>query len=257
MEFMYFQLKTYFSIYSPLVRTQTSISVAAPPSHDSQVLQVLNTAAQRVAQEAQTQVIGSRAPSEATPALELLAKQQHVLTVTAQALGETLDHGTTRVDATSQPSHVLAMASAAQQVVLQAARTITADRTALNTSMGIQTPQSAVQSQVTVNDVSVATQTAVAQAVGMSGPLSSEVDVLMTASSLLQQQERNTPPAASPPATLDPSQISAPLESGQPHSTGELLSRQAYPATGSTSAPTFLPPSLSSVPLPEYVPLQN
>jgi hypothetical protein len=202
-------------------------------------------------------VIGSRTPSEPTAALELLAKQQHVLTVTAQALDQTLDHGgATRADMASQPSHVLAMASAAQQVVLQAARTVTADRTALNTSMGIQTPQSTVQSQVTVNEVSVATQTAVAQAVGMSGPLSSEVDVLMTASSLLQQQARNTPPAPSPPATLDPSKNSAPLESARPHSTGEL-SRQAFPGTtGSASAPTsFLPPSLSSVPLPEYVQL--
>jgi hypothetical protein len=240
------------------VRAQTSgAQQPVVSSSDTQVLQVLTAAAQRVAQEAQTQVIGSRTPSEPTPALELLAKQQHVLTVTAQALDQTLDHGgTTRADVASQPSHVLAMASAAQQVVLQAARTVTADRTALNTSMGIQTPQSTVQSQVTVNEVSVATQTAVAQAVGMSGPLSSEVDVLMTASSLLQQQERNTPPAPSPPATLDPSQISAPVESARSHSTDELPSRQTFPTTGSTSTPTsFLPPSLSSVPLPEYVPL--
>jgi hypothetical protein len=241
---------------SPLARAQTSSTQSiVSSSHDTQVLQVLTAAAQRVAQEAQTQVISSRTPSEPTPALELLAKQQHVLTVTAQALDQTLDHGgAIRGDVASQPSHVLAMASAAQQVVLQAARTVTADRTALNTSMGIQTPQSTVQSQVTVNEVSVATQTAVAQAVGMSGPLSSEVDVLMTASSLLQQQERNTPPAPSPPATLDPSQISAPLESTRPHSTGELPSRQTFPTTGSTPT-SFLPPSLSSVPLPEYVPL--
>jgi hypothetical protein len=250
----YFQLKTHLSLYSPLVRAQTNIAPAVSPSHDNQVLQVLNTAAQRVAQEAQTQVISSRTPSEPTPALELLAKQQHVLTVTAKALGETLDHGTSSADVAPQSSHVLAMASAAQQVVLQAARTVTADRTALNTSMGIQTPQSTVQSQVTVNEVSVATQTAVAQAVGMSGPLSSEVDVLMTASSLLQQQARNTPPAASPPGTLDPSQISASLESVKPHATGDLSSRHAFPATGSTSASTtFLPPS-RSIPLP-YVPL--
>jgi hypothetical protein len=230
-----------------------------PSAHDNQVIQVLNTAALRVAQEAQSQVISSRTPSEPTPALELLAKQQHVLTVTADALGQTLDQGgATRADVASQPSHVLAMASAAQHVVLQAARTVSADRAALNNSMGIQAPQT-IQSQVTVNEVSVATQTAVAQAVGMAGPLSNEVDVLMTASSLLQQQERNTPPAPSSPVTLDPSQILTPSDSTRSHSTGEHLSMQSFPmstTTGSTSTSTsFLPPSLSSVKLPEYVPL--
>ena len=248
-----------YIICSPSVRAQTNIAQqpVVSSAHDSQVLQVLNTAAQRVAQEAQSQVISSRTPSEPTPALELLAKQQHVLTVTAQALDQTLDHGATRVDVSSQPSHVLAMASAAQRVVLQAARTVTADRTALNNSMGVLAAQSTVQSQVTVNEVSVATQTAVAQAVGMAGPLSNEVDVLMTASSLLQQQERNTPPAPSPPAAMEPSKIAACLES-RPHATGEHPGRQAFAisATTSTTAPTpFLPPSLSSVPLKEYAPL--
>ena len=49
-------------------------------------------------------------------------------------------------------------------------------------------PSQAPGTQVTVKEVSVATQSAVAQAVEMVGPLSSEVDVLMTAKSLLQQQ---------------------------------------------------------------------
>jgi len=188
--------------------------------------------------------------------LELLAKQQHVLTVTAQALDQTLDHGgVTRADVASQPSHVLAMASAAQQVVLQAARTVTADRAALNNSMGIQTPQSTIHSQVTVNEVSVATQTAVAKAVGMAGPLSNEVDVLMTASSLLQQQERNTPPAPSSPATLDPAQISASLDLTRSHSTSEHPSKQLFPMSATSGSTSLLPPSLSSVPLSEYVPL--
>lgn len=220
-------------------------------TQDTQVLQVLTTAAQRVAQEAQSQVIASRTPSEPTAALELLAKQQHVLTVTAQALDQTIDHGGTgsRLDNGTQPSHVLAMASAAQQVVLQAARTVTADRTAHNTSMGIQTPQSTVASQVTVNEVSMATQTAVAQAVGMAGPLSSEVDVLMTASSLLQQQARNTPPAPSPPASSDSVQLSASTEPTRPHSTPFPMSMTA----GSTGMPPFFPNSLSAVPLSEYV----
>lgn len=247
------------------MRTQTGVGQphGISASQDTQVLQVLTTAAQRVAQEAQSQVIASRTPSEPTPALELLAKQQHVLTVTAQALDQTLDHGGNglRLDVTPQPAHVLAMASAAQQVVLQAARTVTADRTALNTSMGIQTPQSTVASQVTVNEVSVATQTAVAQAVGMSGPLSSEVDVLMTASSLLQQQARHTPPVPSAPATLDPTQLMAPIEATRPHSASTLPSRQPFPMTGAAAStsinPSFFPPSLSSIASSEYVQRQN
>lgn len=209
-----------------------------------------------MAQEAQSQVVASRMPSEPTPALELLAKQQHVLTVTAQALDSTIDSGTgSRVDDGSQPSHVLALATAAQNVVMAAARTVTADRTALNMSMGFSTPQSA-PAPVTVNEVSVATQSAVAQAVGLSGPLSSEVDVLMTASSLLQQHTRNTPPAPSPPATMDPSQVSVSLEPTRPHTTGTLTPRQQFLSSlpsASVSAQPFTPSSLSS--MPEYVQL--
>ena len=65
-------------------------------------------------------------------------------------------------------------------------------------------PSQAPGTQVTVKEVSVATQSAVAQAVDMVGPLSSEVDVLMTAKSLLQQQ---TPVLT----TMDPT---------RPHSAG-------------------------------------
>lgn len=242
------------------MRTQTTIvqPTVASTSNDMQVMEVLTTAAQRVAQEAQSQVISSLTPSEHTPSLELLAKQQHVLTVTAAALDRTRDQPGPGAgsDVQPQPSHVLAMATAAQNVVLQAARSVKLDRTALNTSMGMQSPQTTAQTQVTVKEVSVATQTAVAQAVGMSGPLSSEVDVLMTASSLLQQQQRNTPPAPSPPATLDPTQISASSEPTRPHSTG-TLPRQSFPVTSTpgslTPAQSFIPSSLSSAPLPEYV----
>lgn len=209
-----------------------------------------------MAQEAQSQVVASRMPNEPTPALELLAKQQHVLTVTAQALDSTIDSETgSRVDNASQSSHVLALASAAQNVVMAAARTVTADRTALNMSMGLVTSQSA-PAPVTVNEVSVATQSAVAQAVGLSGPLSSEVDVLMTASSLLQQHTRNTPPASSPPATVDPSQISNPLEPSRPHSTATPTPRQQFLSplpSASGSAQAFTPSSLCS--MPEYVQL--
>ncbi|TFY82369.1 hypothetical protein EWM64_g1641 [Hericium alpestre] len=187
---------------------------AAPapvPSQDAQVIQVLTTAAQRVAQEAQSQVVASRIPSEPGPELQALAKQQHVLTVTAQAVDKTVSG---QGKDAAEPSSVLA--AAAQQVVLQAARQVAADHSAVAAaqfSAGLP-PTPASSSQVTVNEVSVATQSAVAQAVEIAGPLSSEVDVLMTASSLLQQQSRPAPMPSAP--ALDPS---------RPHSTGTVLPR--------------------------------
>jgi len=148
------------------------------------VIQVLTTAAQRVAQEAQSQVVAAGVPNEPGHELQALAKQQHVLTVTAQAVDDTV---TSQGNAITQPSSVLA--AAAQQVVLQAARQVAADRSAIaaaQISAGLPAPPVGTAGQVTVNEVSVATQSAVAQAVELTGPLSSEVDVLMTASSLLQ-----------------------------------------------------------------------
>jgi hypothetical protein len=157
------------------------------PSQDAQVIQVLTTAAQRVAQEAQSQVVAAGVPSEPGHELQALAKQQHVLTVTAQAVDDTVF---SQGSAITQPSSVLA--AAAQQVVLQAARQVAADRSAIaaaQISAGLPPPPVGTASQVTVNEVSVATQSAVAQAVELTGPLSSEVDVLMTASSLLHAQQ--------------------------------------------------------------------
>lgn len=162
---------------------------------------MLTAAAQRVAQEAQSQVVAAGAPSEPGHELQALAKQQHVLTVTAQAVDDTVS---AQGNVMAQPSSVLA--AAAQQVVLQAARQVAADRTAIaaaQISAGLPPPPAGSAGQVTVNEVSVATQSAVAQAVELTGPLSSEVDVLMTASSLLQaqqvQQQAQSRPVGPPP----------------------------------------------------------
>lgn len=220
-------------VCSPL-RGQPSLapgpSVSAP---DSQVVQVLTTAAQRVAQEAQSQVVAS--PNEAGPELHSLAKQQHVLTVTAQAVNNK-NTGEPQVGSSSQSN---ALAAAAQQVVLQAARQVAADRTVAAVSSGIAPAQAAqaVASQMTVKDVSVATQSAVAQAVEMVGPLSSEVDVLMTAKSLLQQQTRATPMAAPAGLAVDP----ASLESVRQHTAATLLPVSFSPAMAapSPSLPSF------------------
>ncbi len=210
-------------------------TVVAP---DSQVVQVLTTAAQRVAQEAQSQVVAS--PNEAGHELHSLAKQQHVLTVTAQAVNNK-SIGDPPAGSSTQSN---ALAAAAQQVVLQAARQVAADRTVAAVSSGIAPAHAAqaVASQVTVKEVSVATQSAVAQAVEMVGPLSSEVDVLMTAKSLLQQQTRvsTIQPIQALPVQgipVDPSSIDPAV---RPHSTGNTMSL-SYPVGNLPPAPS-LPP---------------
>ena len=185
------------------------------------MVQVLTTAAQRVAQEEQSQVVAS--PMDAGPELQALAKQQHVLTVTAQAFNNKGSSDLPEGAATQSN----ALAAAAQQVVLSAARQVAADRTVAAVSSGYP-PDHAPAPQVTVKEVSVATQSAVAQAVEMVGPLSSEVDVLMTAKSLLQQQTR---PINSPPAAVDPSQMAAPLDPVRPHSTGTMLHSYTLPSS--------------------------
>lgn len=194
------------------LRTSAAGLVPPPPvaTHDAQVMQVLTTAAQRVAQVAQSQVISSTdIATDPRPGLQALAKQQHVLTVTAQAFDhEVTGQGTGQcMDGTVQASTVLA--AAAQQVVFQAARQVAADRSAVAASQ-ISAGLPPLPAAVTVNEVSVATQSAVAQAVEITGPLSSEVDVLITASSLLQQQIR--PPLSPPAPVLDPSQRGLPMD---------------------------------------------
>ncbi|KIK98718.1 hypothetical protein PAXRUDRAFT_823568 [Paxillus rubicundulus Ve08.2h10] len=196
----------------PLRSATTSALTPPVATHDAQVMQVLTTAAQRVAQEAQSQVIASTSSIDPGPELQALAKQQHVLTVTAQAFDQEVSGQGS--EGPLQGTHVLA--AAAQQVVLQAARQVAADRSAAVASqISAGLPPPAPGNQVTVNEVSVATQSAVAQAVEITGPLSSEVDVLMTASSLLQQQ------------FLTP-----------PHSTGNL---SASPFPSGLTAPTNVP----------------
>ncbi|EJD02419.1 uncharacterized protein FOMMEDRAFT_21137 [Fomitiporia mediterranea MF3/22] len=210
---------------------------AALTAQDAQMMQVLTSAAQRVAQEAQAHVIASARPHEPPgPELQALAKQQHVLTVTAQALDQEVS---VHPEAVPPSSH--ALVAAAQQVVFQAARQVAADRTAvMSLATGVPPSQQAPgAAPVTVNEVSVATQTAVAHAVEITGPLSSEVDVMMTASSILQQHTRTqqmmTPVEQTPLA--QPS-----LDGMRPHSTGTVptqfsLTQSAIPPYTATAAP--------------------
>lgn len=215
------------------------------------MMQVLTSAAQRVAQEAQAHVIAAQHPGEA-PGVELqsLAKQQHVLTVTAQALDQEVS---SPPNAVPPASH--ALVAVAQQVVFQAARQVAADRTAvMSYATGLPPEQTPSAAAVTVNEVSVATQTAVAQAVEITGPLSSEVDVMMTASSLLQQQSR--PPSMAGissvpiPAASEPP-LPAGLDGARPHSSGTTVQpfapvlpsgMQPYPSTSAVPPLTNLVP---------------
>ncbi|KAF9246151.1 hypothetical protein BU15DRAFT_39764 [Melanogaster broomeanus] len=222
-------------------------SALAPPvatTHDAQVMQVLTSAAQRVAQEAQSQVIASTSSNEPGPELQALAKQQHVLTVTAQAFDQEVSGQGS--DRPMQGTNVLA--AAAQQVVLQAARQVAADRSAAVASQISAGLPPAPANQVTVNEVSVATQSAVAQAVEITGPLSSEVDVLMTASSLLQQHLRA--PISPPVPMLDPTQQISPLDAVRPHPTTTL---SVAPFPSSLTAPANPScPYPASIALPDF-----
>ncbi|KAG8217867.1 hypothetical protein J3R82DRAFT_6033 [Butyriboletus roseoflavus] len=228
------------------LRSTTALSIApSVASHDAQVMQVLTTAAQRVAQEAQSQVIASTTSNEHVPELQALAKQQHVLTVTAHAFDQEVSG-----QRSETPLQTNVLAVAAQQVVLQAARQVAADRSAAVASQicaGLPPPPSGA-TQVTVNEVSVATQSAVAQAVEITGPLSSEVDVLITASSLLQQQTRGPVTPSAP--TLDPIQRIVPVDVARPRSTS-LVSVTSFPSSvnNSTGSVVSYP---SAVSLPDF-----
>ncbi|TFK55132.1 hypothetical protein OE88DRAFT_1732399 [Heliocybe sulcata] len=220
-------------------RRQSMLGQGSPlAAQDSQVVQVLTTAAQRVAQEAQSQVVAARSLTDPGPELQALAKQQHVLTVTAQALDKEL----TSTEAPTESSAVLA--AAAHQVVFQAARQVAADKSAAAASQlsaGIP-PSPSTSTQVTVTDVSMVTQTAVAHAVGIMGPLSNEVEVLMTANSLLQHQTMGTLNGST--GTLDPAQLAVTMDHGRPHSTGNLPSQFGVsPLNVAAHAPAGFPPA--------------
>lgn len=209
--------------FYPAARPNPAAAAPVAPAaglttQDAQMMQVLTSAAQRVAQEAMAHVIAPPDPLSSNEQkgheLQALAKQQHVLTVTAQALDQEVSAQGS--DVVPPSSH--ALVAVAQQVVFQAARQVAADRSAV-AAMSVTAPP---PSQVTVNEVSVATQSAVAQAVEITGPLGTEVDVMMTASSLLQQQTR--PTLMSQVEPMDPMAF----EAVRPHSTG-TLSQPNYP----------------------------
>lgn len=163
---------------------------------DTRVIRVLQSIAQRVTDEAQSQIVSSSPPKQGE--LQDLVKQKHVLEQTVDAYDKAIS-GQGHMDSRR-------LAVAAQHVVLQAAQTVMADRTVANG--GVPTPQAetvAIQS-VSVSELTDKTQDAIAMAVKMNGTASNEVDIIVTATSILKSQTpmMDTPPTVVPPRTQAP-----------------------------------------------------
>ncbi|KAF5358366.1 hypothetical protein D9756_001420 [Leucocoprinus leucothites] len=183
-------------------------------SADTRVIRVLQTAAQRVTQEAESQFVSASPPRNS---LQALVKQKHVLDQTVEAYDKAL-LGHCQDEAS-------ALAVAAQNVVVQAAHRVYVDR-----GGGVPHPQgeAAIQS-VTVGELTEVTQDAIAKAVQRNGTASTEVDIVRTAAGIIRSE--------SDAAQVIPPQIRS-------LSTGTLTTRMNPPLINS------YPTNLS--PLPEY-----
>lgn len=175
---------------------------------DTRVIRVLQSVAQRVTDEAQSQFVSSMPHPNNTEQGELqdLVKQKHLLDQTVDAYDKAI----------SGQGHIEGrrLAVAAQHVVLQAAQTVIADRTVA--SGGVPTPQAetvAIQS-VSVSELTDKTQDAIAMAVKMRGTASNDVDIIVTATSILKAQTPlmdTVPPTVLPtPARLPVPSVAAP-----------------------------------------------
>lgn len=177
------------------------------PAESAQVMAVLNNAAKRVAQEAVTQAIQAAPGPAQVHTQAVLAKQQQVLTVTAKVIENEAHNALVGRSVGDQHVGASVLAQAAQAVVHQAARQVQADKAAVavQQSKTNHTPQPpTVPPPVSLTDVSIATQSAVAHAIAITGSRSSEVEVMLTANSLIQQRSRaESRSAAHPPPNLN------------------------------------------------------
>ena len=148
---------------------------------DRAVIQVLQNVAQRITDEAESQFVATSPPKQGE--MHALVKQKHVLEQTVSAYDRALSgHG-----------HLQArrLAVAAQHVVLQAAQTIVADRT-----VAVGGAATSEVESVSLHELTDKTQDAIAMAVKMNGPTSNEVDIIVTATSILKHA---TPTVTTPP----------------------------------------------------------
>ncbi|QRV85856.1 Formin-like protein 3 [Ceratobasidium sp. AG-Ba] len=160
-------------------------STSSNPSDNHQVMQVLASAVSRVTHAAHAAQVQSNSPFINADQVAL-AKQQQVLGATAQAVADEVRAGP-HPDSQGAASVLVA---AAHSVVVGAAQLVVTDRVAQATRNHVEGMVSAAsQAPISVTEVSVATQSAVAQAVAINGPMATEVEVMMTANALIQQQQ--------------------------------------------------------------------
>ena len=180
---------------------------------------MLQSVAQRVTDEAESQFVSALPPKQGE--LQALVKQKHVLEQTVEAYDKAISgqgHSQSR-----------RLAVAAQHVVLQAARTVLADRTVAISSVTAPQAESVGIQSVSVSELTDTTQDAIAMAVKLNGTTSNEVDIIVAATSILKAR---TPTHETP---ISP--------------THNQASSNVIPS--SRIASTFPPSNLST--LPEYV----
>ncbi|KAG6833696.1 hypothetical protein H0H87_002893 [Tephrocybe sp. NHM501043] len=156
----------------------------SPESADTRVIRVLQSVAQRVTEEAQSQI--SQSPPKH---LQELVKQKQVLEHSVTAY----DKAITRTGNNPQQSRLLAVA--AQNVVVQAAHQVIADRAVANGGIPQQQSETVAIKSVTVMELSDATQDAIAAAVKQKGKDSTEVDIMVAATSILKSRTSTAEPA--------------------------------------------------------------
>ncbi|CAE6476293.1 unnamed protein product [Rhizoctonia solani] len=187
------------------------ITVVSGPLDIHTVMQVLASAVSRVTYAAQIH-------NEVNTAAALL-RQQKVLGVTAQAVADEVRAGP-HPDSQSTASILVA---AARSVVVGAAQLVATDRAAQAKHSAINPNVMApLQNPISLTEVSVATQSAVAHAVAINGPMTSEVEVMMTANALIREEQ-----IASTNKALDASQTMS-------HLLGDMPSGSANPRLSHT-----------------------
>ncbi|KAF5380839.1 hypothetical protein D9615_004068 [Tricholomella constricta] len=158
----------------------------SPESPDTRVIRVLQSVAQRVTAEAQTQIVSASPPKASE--LQELVKQKQVLEHTVDAY----DKAISRTGDNPQQSRLLAVA--AQNVVVQAAHTVIADRTVASGGIPHQQSETVAIKSVTVTELSDATQGAIAAAIKQKGKDSTEVDIMVAATSILKSRTATADP---------------------------------------------------------------
>lgn len=173
----------------PLVSAAALPPPVPNPAETAQVIAVINNAANRVAAAAHNQ--GFPTGPAQIHAQAALAKQQQVLTVAAQVISSEAHDALVGRAIGEQPKASSVLVQAAQSVVHQAARQVQADKTAVALLQAKSSPVAPITpAPVSLTDVSIATQSAVAHAVAITGSESTEVEVMLTANSLIQQRSR-------------------------------------------------------------------